>query len=51
MGGTDSAGIAADIDFVAHIDADTGSNTDWVGNVQDDRVLSLFHPEPGYRSS
>ena len=47
VGGTGSTGIATDIDSMVHTNsevhtvADTGSNTDWVGIAQVDRILAL----------
>ena len=48
---TESSGIATDIGFVAYTDVDTSFDTDWVGNVQDDRILVPVHPEPTLRYS
>ena len=55
--GTDSVDIAADSDsaahmvYVVHTKADTGSDIDWAGTVQDDMMLAWAQPEPAHRSS
>ena len=49
--GTDSTGIVSDIGSVVHIEADTGSINDWVGNVQDGRELAPVQPELAPHSS
>ena len=57
IGGTDSIDIAADSDstmhriVVVHIEADTNSNTDWVGTMWDDMMFALVHPEFSPHSS
>ena len=56
-GGTDSIDIVADSDsaahmvVVAHTEADSGSDTDWVGTVQANTMLAPFHPESAHHSS
>ena len=53
LGGIDSTGNANDSDFVAHMvvvahtEADTSSNTDWVGTVQAGMTIAMVQPEPG----
>ena len=57
LGGTDFVDIVADSDsakhmvVVVHIEADTGSNTNWVGIVKDDMMLMPVHPESTHCSS
>ena len=49
--GTDSIHIVADSDsathmvVAAHIESNTSSDTDWVGNVQDDMMFVSVQPE------
>ena len=57
MVGTDSIGSAAGSDFVmhmialAHIEANTGCDIDWVRTMQDDMTVAPVHPEPTPHSS
>ena len=56
-GGIDSVDISADSDSVAHMvvvehtEADTGSNTNWVGTMQTDMMVTPVQPEPTPHSS
>ena len=56
-GGTGFVGSATDSDFVvnmvvvAHSEAGTGSDTDWVGIAHADRMLMLGQPEDAHHSS